>query len=126
MTFDPTPRGFFTVMGVSIEQAAEELTQVGADIIGSNCGNGMEKMIAIAEEFRKKTQLPIIIQPNAGLPQLIDGKVVYLETPEVFAEGARRLLDLGISIIGGCCGTTPEHIRAIKRVVEERRRGLNG
>ena len=60
MTFDPTPRGFFTVMGVSIEQAVEELTQVGADIIGSNCGNGMEKMIAIAEEFRKKSKLPKI------------------------------------------------------------------
>ena len=118
MTFDPTPRGFFTVMGVSIEQAAEELTYAGADIIGSNCSNGMEKMIAIAEEFRKKSKLPIIIQPNAGLPQLMDGKVVYPETPEVFAEGAGRLLDLGVSIIGGCCGTTPEHIKAMRAVVK--------
>lgn len=121
MTFDPTPRGFFTVMGVSIDQATERLTQAGADIIGSNCGNGMEKMIAIAEEFRKKSKLPIIIQPNAGLPQLINGKVVYLETPEVFASGAKKLLDLGVSIIGGCCGTTPAHIKAMRAVVEGRR-----
>jgi 5-methyltetrahydrofolate--homocysteine methyltransferase len=121
MTFDSTPRGFFTVMGVSIEQACAELEGAGADIIGSNCSNGMEKMIAIAEEFRRKSKLPIVIQPNAGLPQLIDGKVVYLETPQVFADGARRLLDLGVSIIGGCCGTTPEHIKAIKQVVGKRR-----
>ncbi|HUU45301.1 MAG TPA: homocysteine S-methyltransferase family protein, partial [Acidobacteriota bacterium] len=112
MTFDPTPRGFFTIMGNSIAQAAEGLAEAGADIIGSNCGNGIEKMVEIAAEFRKCTSLPLIIQSNAGLPEMRDGRPTYPETPEFFARGCRRLLDIGVSIVGGCCGTTPEHIAA--------------
>lgn len=119
MTFDPTPRGFFTVMGVSIEQAAAGLTEAGADIVGSNCGNGIENMIKIAGEFRKHTTLPIIIQSNAGLPETKGDKLVYSETPDYVAEKCKELLAIGVNIIGGCCGTTPEHIAAIRRIVEE-------
>ncbi|UCC43720.1 MAG: homocysteine S-methyltransferase family protein, partial [Candidatus Zixiibacteriota bacterium] len=117
MTFDETPRGFFTIMGVSVEQAAKELEEAGADIIGSNCGNGIENMIKIAAEFRKHTNVPLAIQSNAGLPQTIDGSLVYAETPEFMAEKSRELIDIGVSIIGGCCGTTPAHIAAMREVI---------
>ncbi len=121
MTFDDTPRGFFTVMGVSVRQAAEELAKAGADIVGSNCGNGIENMIRIAREFKKCTALPVIIQSNAGLPETKTDSLVYPETPEFMAEKARELLDMGVNIIGGCCGTTPEHIAAIRKVVDNSR-----
>ncbi len=120
MTFDDTPNGFYTIMGVSIEQAAEGLAKAGADIIGSNCGNGIENMIKIAGELKKYTTLPIIMQSNAGLPEMQDGSVVYAETPEFMAEKCRELLDIGVNIIGGCCGTTPAHVAAIRGVVDER------
>jgi len=118
MTFDPTPRGFYTVMGVSIEDAAQGLKEAGADIIGSNCGNGIENMIKIAKEFKKYSKLPIIIQSNAGIPEMQGDKPVYPETPEFMAERAKELISSGVSIIGGCCGTTPEHVKAIREMVD--------
>jgi 5-methyltetrahydrofolate--homocysteine methyltransferase len=118
MTFDLTPRGFFTIMGVTIEQAAKELEQAGADIIGANCGHGIEQMINIARQFRASGNLPFIIQSNAGLPELIDGVPTYCETPEFMADKSRELVAAGVSIIGGCCGTTPAHIAAIRRMVD--------
>jgi len=114
MTFNATPRGFFTIMGDRIEQTAHTLEDAGADIVGSNCGNGIENMIRIAREFREHTGLPILIQSNAGLPEMRDGEVFYPETPEFMALKAEELVDAGVSIIGGCCGTTPEHIRMIR------------
>jgi 5-methyltetrahydrofolate--homocysteine methyltransferase len=117
MTFDKTRRGFFTVMGTTIDQAASELGNAGADIVGSNCGNGSETMVEVAREFRSRTSRPIAIQPNAGLPEYRDGVLVYAETPEFMADRARELLAAGVSIIGGCCGTTPEHVRAWRAIV---------
>ncbi len=119
MTFDHTPKGFYTVMGVSIEAAVSGLEQAGADIIGSNCGNGIENMIKIAQEYKRYSSLPLIIQSNAGIPAIKGNKAVYPETPEFMAEKAKELIRIGVAIIGGCCGTTPEHIRAIRRVVDE-------
>jgi 5-methyltetrahydrofolate--homocysteine methyltransferase len=121
MTFDLTPKGFYTVMGVSIVDAARGLEEAGADIIGSNCGNGIENMIKIAREFKKHTALPVIIQSNAGLPAMQDDGPVYPETPEFMAEKANELVLLGVSIIGGCCGTTPEHIRAMRKMADSHR-----
>lgn len=118
MTFDSTPRGFFTIMGVNIEQAAKGLTEAGADIIGSNCGNGIDNMIKIAAEFKKHTELPLIIQSNAGLPVLKNDLPVYLDTPEFMADKSRELIEIGVNIIGGCCGTTPEHIAAFRKVID--------
>jgi 5-methyltetrahydrofolate--homocysteine methyltransferase len=118
MTFDRTPRGFFTVMGVTIEQAATGLREAGASIVGSNCGNGIENMIEVARGFRQCTDLPLLIQPNAGLPKLNDGEPAYPETPAFMAEKARELIDIGVSVIGGCCGTTPEHTRALRQMVD--------
>jgi 5-methyltetrahydrofolate--homocysteine methyltransferase len=122
MTFDPTPRGFFTVMGTSVAQAAAGLAEAGADAVGSNCGNGIAPMVEIAREFRRHTTLPLVIQANAGLPTLVDGRLTYDETPAYFAEQARALADLGGAVLGGCCGTTPEHIAALRAMVDGFRR----
>lgn len=122
MTFDPTPRGFYTMMGVSVEKAAAGLEQAGADIIGSNCGNGIDNMVEIAREFKRVSKLPLLIQSNAGLPELRNGVAVYTETPEFMAQRAEELVRLEVSIIGGCCGTTPEHIRALRETVSAARR----
>ena len=122
MTFDPTPRGYFTIMGVSVAQAAAGLAEAGADAIGSNCGNGIEHMVALAREFRAASRLPLVIQANAGLPKSVAGRTVYDESPEFLAEKARELVAIGVSVIGGCCGTTPEHIRALRAMVDGVRR----
>ena len=118
MTFDPVQNGFYTVMGVGIQDAARGLEEAGADIIGSNCGNGMENMIRIGREFLDSSSLPIIIQSNAGMPELHGGRASYPETPEFMAEKARQLVSWGVAVIGGCCGTTPEHIRALREMVD--------
>ena len=122
MTFDPTPRGFFTVMGVSVQAAAAGLAEAGATAVGSNCGSGTEQMIEIARAFRAATAMPLVIQPNAGLPRTSGTDTVYDETPAYMSERMAALLDAGASVIGGCCGTTPEHIRAIRAAVDERLR----
>lgn len=120
MTFERTRRGFFTVMGVTIAQAAGALREAGADIVGSNCGNGIDRMIEIAREFRSRTTQPIAIHSNAGLPQARRTELVYAESPAYMAERVPTLVDAGVQIIGGCCGTTPAHIRAIRAAAHAR------
>ena len=123
MTFEATARGFFTVMGNRVEDAVRDLSEAGADILGSNCGNGSETMIRVAATFRSQTVLPLIIQANAGIPSMVGGEPVYPETPEFMAEKSLDLVREGVSIVGGCCGTTPAHIRSIAGVLKERRQG---
>lgn len=120
MTFERSRRGFFTVMGTTIEQAARGLADAGAHLVGSNCGNGSAVMVEIAREFRAHTTLPVAIQPNAGLPEMRGGTAFYPEGPAEMAESARALLVAGVAVIGGCCGTTPEHVRALRAVVDAR------
>jgi 5-methyltetrahydrofolate--homocysteine methyltransferase len=117
MTFEQTRRGFFTIMGVSIPAAARGLQAAGADIIGSNCGFGIDTMIDIAREFKQHAGVPVAIQANAGLPITRNGATVYPETPEDTAARAPELLAAGVQIIGGCCGTTPAHIRALRALI---------
>jgi 5-methyltetrahydrofolate--homocysteine methyltransferase len=117
MTFDPTPRGFYTIMGTTIADAARRLEDAGADLVGSNCGNGIEQMVAIAREFRAHTTLPLVIQANAGLPESRAGTIVYPDEPEPYARRAGELCDVPAAVIGGCCGTTPDHVRALRRRV---------
>lgn len=118
MTFDETSRGFYTVMGTNIEEAAEALEETGADIVGSNCGDGIEKMVKIAKAFRSVTSLPVLIQSNAGKPEAGSGGLSYPESPGFFTEHVAALVELGVAIIGGCCGTTPAHIHVIREMVD--------
>ena len=111
MSFDPSGR---TAFGVTPEQAAEQLQAAGAAAVGANCGTiSLEEMVGIIGKFRQTTSLPLIVQPNAGKPQQTAAGTIYPEEPEAMAEIAERLRDLGATIIGGCCGSTPDHIRAI-------------
>ena len=121
MTFDETPRGFFTTMGTSVKQACDSLVEAGANIVGSNCGNGIDTMVEIARELNEHASVPMIIQSNAGLPENRGGELVYPETPKFMAERVGWLMGLGVSIIGGCCGTTPDHIRAIRAAIDQSR-----
>jgi 5-methyltetrahydrofolate--homocysteine methyltransferase len=118
MTFDPTPRGFHTTMGVTVKQACSALVDAGADLVGSNCGNGLETMIELAREFMAHADVPVVIQSNAGLPDYEDGELVYPESPEFMGSRVGELVALGVSVIGGCCGTGPDHIREIRSAVD--------
>ena len=114
-TFAKTVGGDYkTVMGVSPAQMAEKMLSAGASIIGTNCGYGMEAMIPIVKAFRDfDNNVPLLVQPNAGIPKIEDGKTVFPETPDEMASQVPGLINAGVSIIGGCCGTTPDHITAI-------------
>jgi len=111
LTFDDNGR---SVLGTPPEAAAITLEAVGADIVGSNCGLGVDGIYEILCSMRQVTGLPLISQANAGLPVLKDGKTIFPGTPEEMTAYHDRLLKLGVRIIGGCCGTTPEHIRAMR------------
>ena len=113
MTFGSGAKQDRTMMGVTPEQAAEQLTAAGADLIGSNCGQGIAGMIDICRRLHAATDRPIWIKANAGLPEMIEGKTIYRQTPAEFASFVPQLLEAGASLIGGCCGTTPEFIRAV-------------
>jgi 5-methyltetrahydrofolate--homocysteine methyltransferase len=118
LTYEPTPAGFRTIMGVDIPRAARELEKAGAGVLGSNCGNGIEQMVPITAEYRRHTAKPLLIQANAGLPLLEGGKTVYRQGPADLARRVPELIEAGANIIGGCCGTGPEHIRAIREAVD--------
>jgi len=118
VTFEKNSRGFRTLMGTTIEDTARRLRQAGADIVGSNCGHGSDAMLAIAREFVQHAGIPVAIQSNAGLPVQSGDGLAYPETPEFFSGKAAEMLRLGVQIVGGCCGTTPEHIRAVRQAVD--------
>ena len=122
-TFDKTVSGEFkTMMGVSPEEMVSAMKDEGADIIGTNCGNGFENMLGIVKEIRlvDKTT-PVLVHANAGLPIFNNGKIDYPETPDMMASRVNDLINCGANIIGGCCGTTPHHIRAIADVIRKRK-----
>ncbi len=118
-TFEKTRRGDYrTMMGVTPVAAAEAALEAGADIIGANCGNGIERMIEIVREIRAAfPEAPILVHANAGLPVNVNGVDTFPETPEMMAALVGDLVAVGANIIGGCCGTTPGHIAAIKQAV---------
>ena len=122
-TFSRTRQGGFrTMMGVSPEAAATAMLAGGADIIGTNCGNGSEGMVEIVRAMRAVAgETPILVQANAGLPRQVNGTDVFPETPAEMAAQVPRLVAAGASAIGGCCGTTPAHIAAIRAAVDARR-----
>lgn len=110
-----------TMMGVSPEQAAEFVQKRGANIVALNCGTGMDMTGAamVVRLYRKSCKLPTMAQPNAGLPVLEGGKAVYKQSPAEMAGGVPDVLDAGTNIIGSCCGSTPDHTRAIRGTVEQ-------
>jgi 5-methyltetrahydrofolate--homocysteine methyltransferase len=119
-TFDRTLQGDFrTMTGLSPEAAAAAALDAGADIVGANCGNGFAGMIEVVKAMRPAARgAPIMVQANAGLPVNVDGVDTYPESPEDMAALVPALLDAGASIVGGCCGTTPAHIAAIRGAVD--------
>ena len=117
MVFDKGPRGFFTMMGVTPERAVHAMEEAGAHVVGSNCGNGIDNMVDIARVMRAETDGFLLIHSNAGIPAMRSGEIIYPETPDYMAERFRQLADLGVNIIGGCCGTGPEHIKALAATV---------
>lgn len=107
-----------TVTGTDPQSAAIILSAMGADVIGANCSLGPEQLVPIVKELAENCSCPISIQPNAGMPHLVDGKTVFPMTPEDFGKWAPELVKAGATFIGGCCGTTPAHIKAIKEALK--------
>ena len=118
-TFEKTKRGDYrTMMGLAPVPAVEAAIEAGADVVGANCGNGIERMIEIVKEIRAEyPTVPILVHANAGLPVNVNGVDTFPETPEMMAANVGGLIEAGANIIGGCCGTTPAHIKAIKEAV---------
>ena len=110
MIFDENGR---LLTGGDMRSACAMLEGLGADAVGINCGLGPKQMIELVKEMRENTSLPILVMPNAGLPESVDGKTVYNVSPQEFAEDMLTIAKQGVSYLGGCCGTTPEHIRAM-------------
>lgn len=117
MTYDSGKDKDRTMMGVTPEQAVERLEAAGADVIGANCGQGIESYVPIAARLRKATTLPVWIKANAGLPELVDGKSVYRTSAEQFASFAPAVVSAGATFIGGCCGSSPDFIQALKKTL---------
>jgi 5-methyltetrahydrofolate--homocysteine methyltransferase len=120
MTFDKMPNGEYrSMMGISPAEMTEPLIEAGASVIGANCGNGIANMIGIVNEIRKvNSKIPVLIHANAGMPVYCDGGTSFPETPADMASRVREITEAGTNIIGGCCGTTPDHIREISQTVK--------
>lgn len=114
MTYNEDGR---TLYGTDPKTAVVVLQSLGADAIGINCSTGPKEMICLVEQMKEYANVPILAKPNAGMPELIDGETVYAMTPEEFAGYGRQLVEAGAGIIGGCCGTTKEHITALSQTV---------
>jgi 5-methyltetrahydrofolate--homocysteine methyltransferase len=123
MAYDVTLDGstFRTMMGIDPERAAEFMQERGADVVALNCGTrmDMDRAKIAVRRYKQTTDLPVMVQPNAGQPKLVNMKVVYDETPEQMANGVVPLLEVGASIIGACCGSTPDHIRLFRKAIDQ-------
>ena len=117
MTFVVRPTGVFTMMGNKPQDLARLAKRLGAAAVGTNCGAGPEDFVQVVRLLRAASDLPIWVKPNAGLPKVVKGKTVFPMGPQEFAAFAPQLIAAGASIVGGCCGTTPEHIRAVRKQI---------
>lgn len=119
-TFEAGTKGFHTIMGVKPDRAAKVALAAGADMIGANCGHGIAEMIEVTRQMHAACpKVPILIHANAGSPVVENGRTVFRETPQHMASRVPELLKAGANIIGGCCGTTPDHIKAMASAVRE-------
>lgn len=116
MTFDEDGKTF---MGYSPHEAAAKLSELDVQIIGANCSVGPQKMLEVVHRLRQATDKMLSVQPNAGLPRYVDGRFIYLSSPEYFARYAREYIENGATVVGGCCGTTPDYIRALALMLED-------
>jgi 5-methyltetrahydrofolate--homocysteine methyltransferase len=108
-------------MGISPTEMVQAIKEAGADVIGTNCGNGFEQMIDIVKEIRRVDPVtPVLVHANAGKPVFQDGKTVFPESPEMMAAKVLELIDCGANIVGGCCGTTPLHIQQLVHAIRVR------
>ncbi len=123
MVFDAGKSKDRTMMGNTPEQAAEALIAAGAEVVGSNCGQGIAGFAPVCRRLRAAANRPVWIKANAGLPEMVEGRVVYRTTPEEFASHAAELIEAGAGFLGGCCGTSPEFIRQLGQAM---RRTLSG
>ncbi|TWU40511.1 homocysteine S-methyltransferase family protein [Novipirellula artificiosorum] len=117
MVFDSGKELDRTMMGDTAEKVATELTVAGADVVGANCGQGIESYVGVCQQLHRATDLPIWIKANAGVPQICDGEVVYRTSAEEFAKHGPALVQAGAKFVGGCCGTGPEFIQALRKSV---------
>ncbi len=122
MTFEKIVNGEFrSMMGISPTDMVNTIIEAGAELIGANCGNGIADMIGIVEEIRKiNKDIPVLVHANAGMPIYDDGKTVFPETPDEMADLVPKIIAAGANIIGGCCGTTPEHICRVREEVDKK------
>jgi methionine synthase I (cobalamin-dependent) len=118
MVFDSGKDHDRTMMGTTPEQAVEVLTAAGADLVGSNCGQGIAGFVAICRRLHAASGRPVWIKANAGLPEMVEGKATYAQTPQQFADYVPELIRAGAGFLGGCCGTTPAFIQAVCAQVE--------
>ena len=120
MTFNVTKKGYRTMAGISIDALVKEMISLKCDCFGANCGCGSRQMVEIMGEMRKTAgkNAFLIAQPNAGMPRLAEGETIFDESAADFYSSVKELMKIGVNIIGGCCGTTPEHIRQIKKAVK--------
>jgi len=119
IAFQTEDKGGRTMMGDTAEQCARQLTEAGAEAVGANCGDlDPSQMARVVALLKAATDLPIIAQPNAGKPKLVDGKAVFEMTPGPFAEGIAECIRAGARIVGDCCGTTPQHIKAVHELIK--------
>lgn len=109
-----------TMMGTTPEEAANALKESGADVIGANCGMGIEFIMTVTKRLRAATDLPVWIKPNAGMPEVADGKVSYSINPAQFAEHAKDVVMAGANFIGGCCGTSPAFISELRKAIAQK------
>ena len=118
-TYQKTVHDYYrTMMGVSPAEMIVAVKEAGADIIGANCGIGFDQMVEIAKEIREADpSTPVLVQANAGIPIVKNNKTIFPETPEMMRPKIKELIKAGANIIGGCCGTTPEHIRVIVKEI---------
>ncbi len=119
LSFNKAKEGFRTMMGLTVQEVVSSLIEQNPDIIGANCGSvTIEDMVGITRTMREFTTSPLWIKPNAGIPYLKDGKTFYPQEPEEMASFVPELIKEGVNIIGGCCGTTPEHIKLIREKID--------
>jgi len=119
MTFEKGRNGYATMMGIKPGDAVKKIVEEGAEIPGANCGAGIDQMVEIAAIMHSAVQSPLWIKPNAGMPEIENGKTVFRESPEYMASRVVQLIEAGAGIIGGCCGTTPAHLSAIRKEIDK-------